>query len=77
MRREEAGKPVGSRDALRESLARKLRALDGIDLADIPADGSEFAVVMIRRTEDGTIAVLGEIAEDIPLVERVGRKLLG
>ena len=77
MRREEAGKPVTPRDAPRESLAKKLRALQGIDLADIPVEGSEFAVVMIRRTEDGDIVVLGEVSDDIPLVERVGRKIVG
>ncbi|MFN2099421.1 hypothetical protein [Altererythrobacter sp. MF3-039] len=76
LRREEAGKPVAPRDAPRESLAKKLRALEGIDLADIPVDGSEFGVVMIRRTEDGDIVVLGEVSDDIPLLERLGRKIL-
>ena len=77
MRREEAGKPVETRTAPREALAKKLRAIDGIDLADIPVDGEEFALVMIRRTPEGDIVVLGEIADDVPLIERAARKILG
>jgi len=34
-------------------------------------------LVMIRRTEDGDVVVLGEIEQDIPLIERAARKLLG
>ena len=77
MRREEAGKQVEPRNAPREALAKKLRAIEGIDLADIPVEGEEFALVMIRRTQDGDIIVLGEIADDVPLIERAARKILG
>ncbi len=37
----------------------------------------EFGLVMIRRTEDGDVVVLGEIEQDIPLIESAARKLLG
>jgi len=77
MRKEEAGKPVDPVDEPRASLARKLRKLDHFSLEDLSAEGPEFALVMIRRTEDGQIAVLGEIDDDIPLIERVGRMLVG
>ena len=76
MRREEAGKPVEPVDAPREALARKLRELDHFSLEDIGAEGPEFTLVMIRRTEDGEIAVLGEI-DDVQMIERMGRKLIG
>src|SRR5690606_28609078 len=77
LRKEEAGKPVGPADGPREVLARKLRALPAQDFAAIPAEGSEFALVMIRRTGDGAVEVLGETSEDVPLVERAGRRLVG
>ena len=77
LRREESGKPVAEKDEVRASLARKLRAIEGTDLADIPVEGSEFALVMIRRTEDGDIVVLGEIDDDIAFIERAGRKIIG
>jgi len=43
----------------------------------IGAEGSEFALVMIRRGEAGDVAVLGEVPEDIALVERAARRLIG
>jgi hypothetical protein len=32
---------------------------------------------MIHRTDDGEIVMLGEIEQDIPMIERAARKLLG
>jgi hypothetical protein len=66
LRREESGKPVEPVDAPREKLARKLRKLEPIALDDLPVDG-----------ETGEIVVLGEVPQDIPLLERAARKLLG
>ena len=48
------------------------QAFEAIDSA-----GSEFALVMIRRTEDGDVVMLGEVPEDVALVERAARRLLG
>ncbi|WFL78579.1 hypothetical protein P7228_05810 [Altererythrobacter arenosus] len=76
-RKEEAGKPVEPENEPRAALAKKLRKLDHFGLEDLSAEGPEFAIVMIRRTENGQIAVLGEIDDDVPLIERVGRKLVG
>ncbi|WP_394730325.1 hypothetical protein [Altererythrobacter sp. GH1-8] len=76
-RKEEAGKAVEPKNAVRTALARKLRKLEPLDLVDLASDGPEFGLVMIRRTEDGEIEVLGEIEQDIALVERAARKLLG
>lgn len=77
LRKEEAGQPVEPEGTVRASLARKLRKLEGREPAAIPAEGAEFALVMIRRDADGTVRMLGEIADDIALVERAARKLLG
>ncbi len=77
LRREESGKPVQAKDAPGAALAKKLRKLEGQGFDAIEADGAEFAVVMIRRNADGEVVMLGEIADDIALVERAGRKLVG
>ncbi|MEP5937746.1 MAG: hypothetical protein ABJ239_05420 [Erythrobacter sp.] len=76
LRREESGKPVQQVDSPREALAKKLRAIAPLGFDDIDNDGEEFALVMIRRTEDGEVVVLGEIDNDVPLIERAARKLV-
>jgi hypothetical protein len=77
LRREESGKQVESEAALRQALARKLRALEALTLDALAQDGPEFALVMVRRTGAGTVEVIGEIPEDITLIERAARKLVG
>ena len=76
-RKEQAGKAVEPEGEVRQALAKKLRQLEAQDFSDISGEGGEFALVMIRRTEDGDVVMLGEIAQDIPLIERAARKLLG
>ena len=39
-------------------------------------DGAEFALVMVRRTPTGAMEIIGEVPDDVPLVERAARKLL-
>ncbi len=77
IRKEESGKQVDPVDAVKPALAKKLRKVESRSLDSINAEGGEFGVVMIRRTEEGEVVVLGEITDDIALVEKVGRKLLG
>jgi len=77
LRKEESGKEVEPVDAPRHALARKLRALEPQAFDAIESEGSEFALVMIRRTEDGAVVMLGEVPEDVALVERAARRLLG
>ena len=77
LRKEEAGKAVEPLDAPRLALARKLRAMPAQAFETIAADGSEFALVMIRRSDEGDVVVLGEVPEDIALIERAARKLIG
>jgi hypothetical protein len=77
LRKEEAGKEVEPVDAPRHALARKLRAIAPQAFEAIPSEGSEFALVMIRRTEQGEVVMLGEVPEDVALVERAARRLIG
>lgn len=77
LRKEEAGKTVEPADAPRLALARKLRALPAQAFDAIDPEGTEFALVMIRRTDEGEVVVLGEVPDDVALVERAARRLLG
>lgn len=77
LRREEQGKPVEDSAAVREALAQALRALEALSLEELDGAGSEFALVLIRRDEIGCAEILGEIPEDIALIERAARKLVG
>ncbi len=75
-RREESGQPAAPTDRIRAALARKLHAIEPISLDDLAPEGGEFSLVMIRRV-DGKPLVLGEVPQDIALIERAARKLLG
>ena len=66
-------KPRGPKPAI----ARKLRAMEARAVSDIAADGEEFALVMVRRTEDGDVVLLGEVPAGTSLVEKAARQLLG
>lgn len=76
LRREESGKTAEQEDA-REQLADKLRAMEPQAFDEIDPSGNEFALVMIRRLETGEVVILGEVPEDVPLLERAARKLVG
>jgi hypothetical protein len=76
LRRAESGKSDPAADS-REALAAKLRGMPPIGLADIAPYGSEFALVMIRRSESGELVILGEVPEDAALVEKAAKKLVG
>jgi len=75
-RRAESGKPPARRDAPRESIARRLRELETSPLRDLSSRGSEFALLVARRLPDGEIVLLGEVSEDVPLLERAAKHLL-
>jgi hypothetical protein len=77
LRKEEAGKEVEPVDAPRNAIAKKLRALAPQTFEAIDPEGSEFALVMIRRTEEGAVVMLGEVPDDVALVERAARRLIG
>ncbi len=77
LRREEAGKPVEDAGQVRAELANKLRELEALTLEALGHEGPEFGLVMVRRNELGEVELLGEIEQDIPMIERAARKLVG
>lgn len=76
-RKQASGKSLEPREAPRETLARKLRKLEAVSLADLASEGQEFALLVARRLPSGEVVVLGEVPEDVALLERAARKLIG
>lgn len=74
LRRADSGKDTAAPGA---ALAEGLRKLPKRTLSSLPADGNEFALVLLRRLPDGEVALLGEIVDDLPLFERAARRLIG
>jgi len=77
LRREESGKPYDPAEDPRELLAARLRELPAIELGDLDRFGAEFALVMVRRSETGDLAIIGEVPEDASLIEKAAKKLVG
>ena len=77
LRREELGAPAMPRQTAAERLGARLRELDHQPLATVAADGSEFALLVVRRLPTGEVVLLGEVADDVPLLERAARHLIG
>ena len=77
LKREESGKSADVRETPREALARKLRKIEPQSFADIAPEGSEFTLLIARRMPDGTVVLVGEVPDDVPLLERAARKLVG
>ncbi|RIV85407.1 hypothetical protein D2V17_10625 [Aurantiacibacter xanthus] len=77
LRREDAGKPDHApRSAPRKVIARRLREIAPRSLAALAPEGEEFALVMVRRSGDGSVSMLGEVPNDVALVEKAARRLL-
>ena len=77
LKREDSGQTVApARDGPREALARKLRNLEHFALDSVSAQGSEFTLLVARRLPSGEVVLLGEVGDDVPLLERAARKLL-
>ncbi len=74
LRREETGKAAPKP---RASMVEGLRALDHKPLYALEPEGAEFALVVVRRLASGSAVLLGEIADDQPMLERAARHLLG
>ena len=77
LRRADAGLPVDAAGAPRAATVKKLRAAATQGFDAIPAEGPEFALVMLRRLPGGAVVVVGEVPDDVTLVERAAKKLLG
>ena len=72
------GNPAVSQDASEsiDALAGRLRELEGRSLYDLSVRGPEFALVMVRRGENGEMSVLGEVPEEPELIGNAARRLL-
>jgi len=66
-----------SRTDAQSRVHARLDRLDARPLEDIPAEGAPFSLCLIRRTESGEIAFLGEIADDDRLLARAAKRLAG
>jgi hypothetical protein len=77
LRREESGKEVEPEGDVRAQLAKKLRELEELTLEALSGEGPEFSLVMVRRDGAGNVALIGEIDDDLALIERAGKKLVG
>jgi len=77
LRREESGKEVENEGDVRAQLAKKLRELEELSFEALSGEGPEFSLLMLRRDESGKIAFIGEIDDDVALIERAGKKLVG
>lgn len=76
LRREDSGKPADLRETPRETLARKLRKLESRGFDSLSGEGNEFTLLVARRMPGGEVVLLGEVADDIALLERAARKIL-
>ena len=76
LRRDEAGKATSPRENPRAALVRKLRKLDHRPIDAVAGEGSEFTLLIARRLVDGGVVLLGEVADDVPLLERAARHLI-
>ena len=77
LRREESGQVVEEEGDVRAKLAQKLRELDALMFDALSSEGPEFSLVMVRRDGEGNVAMIGEIVDDVALIERAGKKLVG
>jgi hypothetical protein len=76
-KRGDTSEVAAPRDTPREALARKLRKLECFPMDAVPAEGAEFSLLVARRLPNGEVVLLGEVADDVPLLERAARRLLG
>ena len=76
LRREAAGKPSAPRTAPRAGIARKLRKLAGLPIEAVATEGAEFTLLVARRDADGAVVIVGEVGDDIALLEKAARKLI-
>ena len=75
-RKSASGKSLEPREAPRETLARKLRKLDTIALGDLASEGQEFTLLVARRLPSGEVVVIGEVPDELALLERAAKKLI-
>ena len=75
-RKAASGKSLEPREAPRETLARKLRKLPTVALGDLASEGQEFTLLVARRLPSGEVVVIGEVPDELALLERAAKKLI-
>ena len=75
-RKQASGKSLEPREAPRETLARKLRKLEPVALGQLASEGHEFALLVARRLPSGEVVVIGEVPDELALLERAAKKLI-
>lgn len=68
--------PAVTRTEIRKGLARQLRKLETRALDTVAPEGAEFTLLVARRLPSGEVVLLGEIADDIALLEKAAKKLV-
>ncbi|NYH95573.1 PAS domain-containing protein [Novosphingobium marinum] len=63
--------------APRPGIARKLRKIEPRTFAEVASEGEEFTLLVARRLPDGEVVFLGEISDNVPLLEKAARHLIG
>jgi hypothetical protein len=76
LRRADRGQPIEDDGEVRAKLARQLRELETLMMDDLDPDGPEFSLMLVRRDAAGRAAPIGEITDDVALVELAGRRLV-
>ena len=75
--RRPAGVKVGAaRTVPRVGLARKLRKIVHRPLDCVAEQGSEFTLLLARRLDNGSVVLLGELGNDVALLEKVAKKII-
>ncbi|KQM22294.1 hypothetical protein [Novosphingobium sp. Leaf2] len=69
--------PAKNSMGVRDKLVHDLRGLPAAPLAETATTGAEFTVLVARRTADGQVLLVGEVADDDALLVRAARRLLG
>jgi len=76
LRRAEAGRDRPREDR-HERLLRALREAPTQPLSAVAPQGEEFTLLVARRTPDGQLLLVGEVAQDTALLDRAARHLVG
>ena len=66
----------GAGHVLAPQIVKRLRRMPARGFEAIDRDGEEFALVMVRRSADGSPQVIGEVPSDKALLNRASRKLI-
>jgi hypothetical protein len=69
-----SGKP--DCNARQDRLLATLRAMPACPIEAIPTSGSEFTLLVARRSESGHIEILGEVGDEPALIEKAARRLV-